>query len=136
MRLTRRINGFTLIEVMIVVAIVGILAAIAYPSYTEYVRRSERADAKRALQEAAQFVERRFTLDNVYPATLSATVLDGFKTAKYVVSYNRPTTRTYTLTAAPTAPWSDPKCGNLTLNQAGVRDIVGGTISAAECWRS
>ena len=58
--------GFTLIELMIVVAIVGILAAIAYPSYTEYVRRAARADAQGALTSLAAVMERWFSDNNTY----------------------------------------------------------------------
>ena len=54
-------QGFTLIELMIVVAIVGILSAIAYPSYAEYVRRGHRADARAGLLQAQQWLERAST---------------------------------------------------------------------------
>jgi type IV pilus assembly protein PilE len=130
-------RGFTLIEVMIVVAIVGILAAIAYPSYVEYVRRSERADAKAALQNAAQWLERRYTANTAYPAAADFTPTG---TAKYTVSY-APTGgapfREFTLTATPNAGWTDPTCGNLTLAHTGVKDASVPTTPAgdAECWR-
>ena len=58
--------GFTLIEVMIVVAIVAILGAVALPSYQQYVERSRRADAKAVLLEATQFMERVFTERGAY----------------------------------------------------------------------
>jgi len=63
-------RGFTLIEVMIAVAIVGILSAIAYPSYTEYIRRGHRADARAGLLQAQQYLERASTATGVYPTTL------------------------------------------------------------------
>lgn len=66
-------KGFTLIELMIAVAVVGILAAIAYPSYQDSVRKSRRADAKSALLDAAH--ERTvFTENNQYTATLGTGV--------------------------------------------------------------
>ena len=64
-----RESGFTLIELMITVAIIAILAAIAYPSYTQYVRRAHRADAKTALLSNAQFLERNYTESNLYHKT-------------------------------------------------------------------
>ncbi|MGM0769459.1 MAG: type IV pilin protein [Pseudomonadota bacterium] len=62
----RRNSGFTLIELMIVVAIIGILAAIAYPSYVEYVERSRRSDAQGALLGLANAMERHHTANNTY----------------------------------------------------------------------
>jgi type IV pilus assembly protein PilE len=67
---TRQKNGFTLIELMIVVAIIGILAAIAYPSYTESVRKSNRSDAFVALQEMAQRQESYFLRNYSYAKDL------------------------------------------------------------------
>lgn len=62
----RREQGFTLIEMMMVVAIVGILAAIAYPSYQGYIQRGNRVDAQAALMDAAQRLERCFSRNNSY----------------------------------------------------------------------
>ena len=56
--MTQKSRGFTLIELMITIAVIGILSAIAFPSYQEYLRRSNRADVKAALLENAQFLER------------------------------------------------------------------------------
>lgn len=62
----REHHGFTLIELMIVVAIIGILAAVAYPSYQEHVKSSRRAEAQSALMGLAAAMERHFTASNTY----------------------------------------------------------------------
>ena len=59
-------KGFTLIEVMIVVAIIGILAAVAYPSYVDSIRKGKRAEARAALMNLLQQQERYFTQNNTY----------------------------------------------------------------------
>lgn len=74
-------RGFTLIELMIVVAVIGILAAIAYPSYQEYVRKAKRAEGRTALMELLQQQERYMTQRNTYlefPADNSTTLFKGF----------------------------------------------------------
>lgn len=133
-------KGFTLIELMIVVAIVGILTAIAIPSYREYIRRGHRADARAGLLQAAQWLERASTATGVYPTTIPASMTWFADPAKrYLISIGGPaTTSSFTLTATPkvgTAQVGD-KCGNLTLNQAGARNMVStpAAIDVAECW--
>ncbi len=137
----RRSNrGFTLIELVTVVAVIGILAAVAYPSYTAYVQRSNRAAAKSALEQVAQFMERQFTINNVYPgpAALSAAGLAAvpigapLATRKYDVAIAAVTPTTFSLTATPTSATIDPKCSILTLDNLGNRTSSSGV--AAECW--
>ncbi|WP_045211567.1 type IV pilin protein [Desulfonatronovibrio magnus] len=72
--MTKTKTGFTLIEVLIVVALLGILASIAIPAFTNHITKARRADAQVALLEAAQKMERFFTNNNTY---VGATIGDG-----------------------------------------------------------
>ena len=129
--------GFTLIELMITVAIIGILAAIAYPSYTQYVQRTNRTDAQAIMLENAQFMERSFATNNAYPTALPAGGTQSPKTgtAKYNLTLPIRTATTYTIEAALASGASDPLCGTMTLDQAGVQTEAG-TGSLGDCWRN
>jgi len=140
----KRIEGFTLIEIMVVVAIVGILASIALPSYQEYVRRSARAEARAAIMNMAQLQERNFsdrgayaTVDGTSVAPWAATSYysgSSYASRKYDITVATANTNsTYTITAAPNNGFSDPTCVNLTLTSTGVRGSSNG--DAASCWR-
>lgn len=130
-------SGFTLIELMITVAIVGILAAIAYPSYVEYIERGRRNDAKAVLLEAAQYMERHFTQSGTYigatlPTALGQSPKEG--SAWYNITAGDVTATTYTLTAQPKSGWTPRKCGSLTINQLGMKSKSSSTDTAEECW--
>lgn len=137
MQLHSRQRGFTLIEVMIVVAIVGILSAIAYPSYAEYIRRGHRAEARAGLLQAAQWMERAATATGTYPLTAAfPATLKKIPSDRYDITVVSTDRSTYTLTATPKGAQTGDKCGKYTLTQAGVRDASPLTQGAtvAECW--
>ena len=121
--------GFTLIEVMMVVAITGIVAAVAIPRYSEYIRRGHRADARAGLLQAQQWMERAATATGLYPTTLPANLTwAADPTKRYTISIGGPaTTSSFTLTAAPRAgtPQVGDKCGSYTLTHAGIRGANG-----------
>ncbi len=129
----RSAGGFTLIELMIVVAVIAILAAIAYPSYLEYLIKSRRTAAASCLQQHAQVMERFFTTNLTYENAPGPTC-DPAVAAFYNVGFSgTPAARTFVVQAVPTARQSDSRCGTLTINAQGVR-TKSGTGTVAACW--
>lgn len=141
--MTYKNKGFTLIEVMIVVAIVGILAAIAYPSYDEYVKRGNRSEGMAQLNDIAARQERYYAQNNQYITASADLAKLGLKvssstvksaTGKYAVTVAKvDDDGGYTLTA--TQNFGDTKCGNLTLNALGAKGRSGSGKSVNDCWR-
>lgn len=120
--LLRRTTGFTLIELMIVVAIIGILTSIALPAYREYIKKSRRVDAQRQLVDRAQDLERYFTTNGRYVTAASGTTCGGANPSNsyYTISTSCGET-TFTVTASPVSGGPQAGDGDQTLTNTGAR---------------
>jgi type IV pilus assembly protein PilE len=131
-------KGFTLIELMIVVAIIGVIAAFAFPSYQNSVENTRRAAVQGDLMELAQFMERQYTSNYDYrddagdapdlPFTTSPRV--GGESF-YNIAFQAIGQDTFVLQATPVGGQAGDDCGVLTLDEAGARGSVG---PVADCW--
>lgn len=141
-------RGFTLIELMITLVIVAILASIAIPSYSRYVQSASRAEAKSALLEASQFMQRFYAMNNAYDAKLDGTVValppslvqtPSQGAAKYQIAFlaGEPTPTTFVIQAAATALQGDDGCGTLSISNTGRRtaSLASSAAEVARCWR-
>jgi len=127
---TQRMAGFTLIELMVTVAIIAILAAIAYPSYTNHVRKTRRAAATACVLEGAQYMERFYTTNMTYAgATLPSTACRSDLQNFYTVSIAAQAATTYSIQAVPQGPQASDSCGTLSVTQTGAK-----SPSTTGCW--
>ena len=153
MRNPRSADGFTLVELLIMVVILGVLGAIAYPSYTRSVAKGKRAEAKAQLLEAAQYMQRYYSQNDRYDQSNAATpVANALPTPlttvpknatgsaiNYNLSFatNSLTTNGFTIQAVPANTMASDMCGTLSVNQVGRKSVSNTTNSqtADTCWK-
>lgn len=131
-------KGFTLVELMIVIAIIGILAAVGYPAYVSSVAKGNRADAIDALLRFSQQMEKYYLVNDTYAGASVTTLMNGTTSAdgKYNLSFSGadgtgvPDLFGYMLKATPVV--TDNNCGYLTLTSLGTKGTEKGTVTA--CW--
>ena len=127
-------QGFTLIELLIALTCVAVLATLAWPNYQSLILKSQRAQARASLLQAAHWFERAASANGSYPSTneVPASVLqiDGQRYKMTVTS----TAQSYTLSATPLGAQAADVCGVLTINHLGVRSVQGSSQTAAQCW--
>ena len=133
-------DGFTLIELMITVAVIGILAAIAYPSFSEYVAKSRRATAVGILLESQQWMERFYTENfrydqnsahtavtdaSQFPAWFSVSPKPGDGSTMYKIEVLSSSRDMYTVTASRTGSMANDRCGDFQVDQYGRKKLIG-----------
>jgi type IV pilus assembly protein PilE len=130
-------KGFTLIELMIVVAILSLLAAIAYPTYVGQMRKSRRAECETVLLSYAGALERQYAANGSYADTTNPPrwcPLDGSgSTQYYTIAAPTGLPNTFTLTATPVGDQINDSCGSLSITHTGKKGQSSGTVD--QCWR-
>lgn len=135
MKIVQQKNGFTLIELMMVIAIVGILAAVAMPSYVEYTKRAKRSSAYSELSAFSARIEKDRIKNGKYPATDAS----GFKSYKldsgyYTFAISARADHTFTISATALNSSLDSKCAVLSLSNTGVKSAKDKDGASSTCW--
>ena len=139
-------QGFSLIELMIVVLVIGILSAVAIPAYQNYITRAARTKATQGLMNLSGLEERFFYSNNKYTKTLTDLGITGSPycvdnctdSRFYTITIPSASSTDYTLQAVPGGAQAaqDAACGTLKLNRAGQKTATGDPSNVKRCWGS
>jgi type IV pilus assembly protein PilE len=136
-------RAFTLIELMIVVAIIGIIVAFGYPAYRDQVMKSRRADGMAALLELADRMERHYSDVGTYRKiesggsivdTAVSDVFPGYSSDYYTLTIDSQDNISFTVSAAPKGSQLKDKCGTFTLDSQGVKSVSASGMQD-QCWK-
>jgi type IV pilus assembly protein PilE len=146
MRHGKHNSGFTLVELMVTVAVVALIASIALPGYSNFTRRANRTDVTKTMQLASQSLERCYSRRFTYLAcNVNGTVMNNGSTMQtpnlyYTITFTIPDAQDYTLTAVPVAApqTSDTQCAQFSLASTGAQAAQDNSANntTKACWGS
>jgi type IV pilus assembly protein PilE len=127
-------NGFTLVELLVVVALIGLLTSLALPIYQQAQHRGQRSLAKLALMQAAHWMERAASSQGQYPAASAVPAnLMSPEDLLYQLSMTS-SAQSFVVTAQPKGTQTSDPCGSMSLSSTGERSVKNATLSVAQCW--
>jgi type IV pilus assembly protein PilE len=128
----RVLGGFSLIELLFVMAVIAILSSFALPSYQHTQLKSQRTLAKLALAKTAHWLERAASISGNYPSAVPDSVWQSSELRYRLQAQSQ--AQSFTLTAIPLDAQAKDPCGSLTLGHTGERGVQNAALSAAQCW--
>ena len=135
--MNKKTHGFTLIELMIVIAILSIIVAIGYPSYMEHVKKSRRAEGMGQLLELADRMERAYSDRGTYPTNISEVYVATTDNGLYTLSIVSANNVSFAISAAPTSVkgQNTDKCHTFKMTSLGDKSVSGGSLGTGDCWK-
>jgi len=133
----KKTAGFTLLELMIVLAVLSIIVAVGYPSYQEQVRKSHRAEGMGQLLELADRMERAYSDRGTYPTDITEVYVATTENGLYSLSIVTANNVSFIVSAAPTSVknQNEDKCHTFTLTSLGQKSVSGGSLGTTDCWK-
>ena len=133
----KKTGGFTLIELMIVIAILSIIVAVGYPSYQEHVKKSRRAEGMGQLLELADRMERAYSDRGTYPTDISEVYVATTAGGLYSLSIVSANNISFIVSATPTSVknQNEDKCNTFILSSLGEKSVSGGSLATDRCWK-